>query len=96
MSAFGIRKPRGFHHNFIYVDERRDRLNDMEKRAKRELGMTSHEDINPEDLRGTFVNATRYLKKRKKGMAIGRKSVGTRMLIVFIIILAALWYFLSM
>ncbi len=37
MMFFGNRKPRGFHHQFIYVDERRDRLDRLEASARREL-----------------------------------------------------------
>ena len=41
MGIFKQRKPRGFQHQYIYVDERRERLKEMEERAKRELGMLS-------------------------------------------------------
>lgn len=91
---FGVRKPRGFHHLFIYVDERRKRLDDMEQRARRELGMIPEEEINPADLRGTFVNATKHLKKRNERMASGRKPLGIGLLLFLVIALAAFWFYL--
>ena len=39
MGMFTMRKPRGFHHSYIYVDERKEKLAKMEEDAKRELGM---------------------------------------------------------
>ena len=34
-----MRKPRGFNHQYIYVDERKEKLAKMEEKAKRDLGM---------------------------------------------------------
>ena len=40
MMFFHNRKPRGFHHKFIYVDERQERLRQIEKTARQGLGLT--------------------------------------------------------
>ena len=37
MGMFTMRKPRGFNHPYIYVDERKEKLAKMEESAKREL-----------------------------------------------------------
>ncbi|HEY9542034.1 MAG TPA: hypothetical protein VIR50_00220 [Prevotella sp.] len=34
---FGQPKPRGFHHEFIYIDERKERLKAIERKAREEL-----------------------------------------------------------
>ncbi|KAA6308519.1 hypothetical protein EZS27_039830, partial [termite gut metagenome] len=39
MGLFNVRKPRRFNHQYIYVDEHKEKLNKMEEDAKRELGM---------------------------------------------------------
>jgi hypothetical protein len=39
VSILNPRRPREFHHRFIYVDERKERLKEIEERAKRELGL---------------------------------------------------------
>ena len=38
-NLFKVRKPRRFHHDFLYVDERKERLKEIEERARRELGL---------------------------------------------------------
>ena len=42
----------GFHHSYIYVDERKEKLAKMEEDAKRELGMLPEKEFSPEDIRG--------------------------------------------
>ena len=65
MAMFKMRKPRGFDHQYIYVDERKEKLKKMEESAKRELGMLPEKEFRPEDLRGAFVQSTTHLKRRK-------------------------------
>ena len=72
-----MRKPRGFHHPYIYVDERKERLAKMT------------EEFNPEDIRGTFIEGTTHLKRRKES---GRKPMHLGMLLVIIAVLCWLWY----
>ena len=67
-----MRKPRGFNHQYIYVDERKEKLAKMEENAKRDLGMLPEKEFNPEDIRGKFIEGTTHLKRRK---ASGRKPV---------------------
>ena len=59
MGMFKMEKPRRFNHQYIYVDERKEKLQKLEEKAKRELGMPSYpKEFSPEDIRGKFV--TRY------------------------------------
>lgn len=89
MGMFTMRKPRGFHHPYIYVDERKERLAKMTEDAKRELGMLPPKEFTPEDIRGTFVQGTTHLKRRKES---GRKPMHFGMALVIIALLAWLWY----
>lgn len=50
MGMFAMRKPRGFHHSYIYVDERKETGQNGED-AKRELGMLPEKEFSPEDIR---------------------------------------------
>ena len=38
-NLFKMRKPRRFHHDYLYVDERKERLREIEERARSELGL---------------------------------------------------------
>ncbi len=89
MGMFTTRRPRGFHHTYIYVDERKEKLAKIEERAKRELGMLPPKEFDPEDIRGKFVEGTTHLKRRKES---GRKPASPAVLIVLIVLLLYLWY----
>ena len=67
MGIFTQRKPRGFQHQYIYVDERRERLREMEERAKRELGMLADKPLTTEDrVRGKIVEQSTHLKRKQE------------------------------
>ncbi len=88
MGMFSIRKPRGFHHEYIYVDERKEKLDKMEEDAKRDLGMLPPKEFNPEDIRGKFVEGTTHLKRRKESgkapWAFGRILIAIVVLLYFL------------
>ena len=85
MGMFSVRKPRGFHHNYIYYDPRKEKLAKIEEKAKRDLGLLPPKEFSPEDIRGKFVGATTYLKRRKES---GKKPISYAVLIGAIIVLA--------
>ena len=91
MAMFKMRKPRGFDHQYIYVDERKEKLKKMEESAKRELGMLPEKEFRPEDLRGTFVQSTTYLKRRKES---GRKPLTYGALLIAIAALLFVMHYL--
>lgn len=84
-----IRKPRGFNHQYIYVDERKEKLAKMEEKAKRDLGMLPEKEFSPEDIRGKFVEGTTHLKRRK---ASGKKPIHYGVLLIAIGLLVFLWF----
>ena len=91
MGMFGIRKPRGFNHQYIYVDERKEKLTKMEEDAKRDLGMLPEKEFSPEDIKGKFVEATTHLKRRKRS---GRKPIHVGIVVIIIALLIYLWHYL--
>lgn len=67
MGYFKMGAPRKFEHKYIYVDERREKLEKIENNAKRDLGLLPPEELSYKDrLQGAFVDATTHLKRRKK------------------------------
>ncbi|MBE6284398.1 MAG: hypothetical protein E7098_08670 [Mediterranea massiliensis] len=89
MGMFTMQKPRGFHHSYIYVDERKEKLAKMTEDAKRDLGMLPEKEFSPEDIRGKFVEATTHLRRRKER---GKKPMSVGIILISIAILSFLWY----
>ena len=87
-----MRKHRGFNHQNIYVNERKEKLEKMDDKAKRELGMLPDKEFSPEDIRGKFVEGTTHLKRRK---ASGRKPVSFGIILIIIAFLLYLWHYLA-
>ena len=91
MGLFKTEKPRGFNHQYIYVDERKEKLDKIEETAKRELGMLPPKEFSPEDIRGKFVEGTKHLKRRKESK---RKPLTYATLFIAIAILLYILHYL--
>ena len=67
MGMFKSEKPRAYSHQYMYVDERKEKLKKIEEKAKRDLGMLPPEESTVEErIRGKFVESTKHLKRRKE------------------------------
>ncbi len=89
MGFFNQRKPRGFSHQYIYVNERKERLKAMEERARRELGLIPEAEKTAEErIRGKFVEQTSHLKRQQER---GGGS-SSKWLIIIAVLLVALIY----
>lgn len=92
MGMFKTEKPRAFNHQYIYVDERKERLAKIEENAKRDLGMIPPKEMTAEErIRGKFVDATKHLKRRKES---GRKPLAYGTLLVALGIACYVLYYL--
>lgn len=90
MGFFSQRKPRGFEHQWIYVDERKEKLQKIEDNAKRELGMLPPKDTTVEErIRGRFVEQTKHLKRHK-----GKKNVSFAVLLILLAIMLFILHYL--
>jgi hypothetical protein len=92
MGMFGVRKPRRFNHQYIYADERKEKLNKMEEDAKRELGLLPKKEFSPEDIRGKFLEGTTHLKRRKESE---RKPLHIGVVLIVIALLLYVWHYLQ-
>ena len=73
MGMFKSEKPRAFNHQYIYVDERKEKLAKLEENAKRDLGLLPPKEQSAEErIRGMFIEGTKHLKRRKES---GRKPL---------------------
>lgn len=87
MGFFTQRKPRPFRHEYIYYDERKEKLKKIEENAKRELGMLpERKEVDRERIHEAFINSTKHLKRRKEK---GGKVMSYKLL--FVLIAAALF-----
>ncbi len=91
MGMFRMDKPRPFTHQYIYVDERKEKLQKIEENAKRDLGMLPPKEFSPEDIRGSFVAGTKHLKRRKES---GRKPITYAALFIAIAVLVYILHWL--
>lgn len=90
MGMFKSEKPRAYSHQYIYVDERKEKLAKIEEKAKRDLGMLPpKEETTEERIRGKFVDGTKHLKRRKVS---GRKPMSY---IALLLAIVALWFVLQ-
>lgn len=93
MGFFNQRKPRGFSHQYIYVDERRERLKAMEERVRREMGMVPEaEKTTEERIRGKFVEQTSHLKRQQEK---GAPSSSKWLIIIAVLLVALLFALLN-
>jgi hypothetical protein len=91
MGLFNQRKPRRFDHRYMFVDERKDKLKDVERRAKAELGMDVSDRPGRERLRGVFLSATRHASSRRERRLAGGFVLTYGAIIVLLVILVAVW-----
>lgn len=84
MGLFKSQKPRRFSHQYIYVDERKEKLDKIEEQAKRDLGMIPPKEFSSEDIRGKFIEGTKHLKRRKES---NRKPLAFGTILMAIIVL---------
>lgn len=87
-----MRKPRGFNHQYIYVNERKEKIDKMEESAKRDLGMLPEKEFTPEDIRGKFVEGTTHLKRKKLS---GKKPISFGIVLIIIAFLIYIWHYLQ-
>ena len=92
MGIFKSEKPRAYNHQYIYVNERKERLAKIEENAKRDLGMLPPQELTAEErIRGKFVEGTKHLKRRKES---GRKPLTYASLLIGIVVLAYILHYL--
>ena len=83
MARFKIREPKKFNHKYIFVDERKEKLDKIVENAKRDLGMLPPKEPTYEErLRGAFVTENSHLmRKRKNGTRISSRFAVAALLV---------------
>lgn len=80
-------KPRRFSHPYLYVNERKERLKEIETRAKKELGLLETQGQAGSSVKGSFLQAASrtnsHISRRNAGVWLTQAGL----LVLFIIIL---------
>lgn len=93
MGYFSVRKPRGFNHKYIFVDERREKLDKIVENAKRDLGMLPPKETGYEErIKEKFVDETSHLKRRKEE---GERFSMKTLLLLLVVMLFLLHYLVT-
>ena len=96
-TIFTVNKPKKFHRESYFHDERKERLEARIRKVKREMGMLDDADFKPEEtIRGSFVAGTSHLRRRmesdeEKGTDKNKRYVK---LVVWALVLGILFYLL--
>lgn len=88
---FSYRRPRGFHHEYIYVDERKDKLETIKRHAKAQIGQDEGKQPVEERLRGVFLRATKYACRRHENRLSGSFVISTDFALILLLVLVAVW-----
>ena len=93
MSLFCNRRPRPFCHRMIYTDERSERLEAIEKRARRELGTIPPDGDAADTLHGEFTGRLRH--GRRSTAFSGTSALPLRVVLLVAVLLACLYFLVA-
>ena len=91
MGMFTQRKPRRFHHEYMFVDERKDKLKRIEERAKAELGKSGNAQGYRERMKGSFLASTKYARRRGQRRFGATVAINVGVVAIIILFLVAVW-----
>lgn len=95
MGLFHIRKPRRFNLSPIYVDERKEKLQRIEQKAKRDLGMYSEKETSSEQMQVAFTEKSEHLQRYSENQRKGVWIANPKVLLFLLFILIIVWMALS-
>ncbi|MBF1587431.1 MAG: hypothetical protein HXO24_06805 [Prevotella sp.] len=90
MGFFRQPTPRRFHHPYIYVDERKERLKQLVEQARKEQAVNPSEEACKETLREAFRQATPHPTRHQKSPVRGFSFVQ----VAAVLLLMAVFYYL--
>ena len=96
MGYFKQREPRRFNHKYIFVDERKEKLDRIVESAKRDLGMLPpKEGSYQERIKGAFASEDSHLSRRQQNGTRFSSTflVGALLVCVFILfyLIKSIW-----
>ncbi len=89
---FNIRKPRKFDHKPIYFDPDKEALEKRVEKIKRELGMDDAEPYRRSEIKGTFLEQTKHLKRRNATPEKSTKDRNIKLAVILVCLIIVLWF----
>ena len=80
-------KPRRFSHPYQYVNERKERIKEIEMRAKEELGLLDEKQLSSSKIKGSFLQAASHTSQHVSKRQTGTWQTQAGFLVLLIIIL---------
>ncbi len=84
-------QPRRFRHEYIYVNERKERLRRLEEKARAELGKSSQPVSDREEIHRAFTGRMSHLRRRGrggwKGIPLSTIALSVALIILFLLLL---------
>lgn len=94
MSLFRQPRPRRFHHEYIYVDERKERLKQIEQKAREELGMTPHKALDREKIHQAFLEAMPHTKRKRQRRGVAFPLLQLVLLMLLLVLFCLILIFI--
>ena len=91
MGLFNHRKPRGFHHEPMFIDTRKERLKDFEERTRRAHQTDESAEADGRLERGVFLKATKYTSGRRGNILPGGIFQTIIYMVLFGLLLVLVW-----
>ena len=96
MMFFQQRRPRPFHHEYIYVDERKERLRQIEERAARAVQEKVGNTPDADRWKGRFTEATPRLRRHRHVENRFALPVSIALPVLLLFLLALIWVYINM
>ena len=90
MILFSTREPRRFSRPAIYYDAHKEEIQRIHDDKLREMGKLPPRNLTAEDIRGSYVKATKHLRRRVES---GNKPLHPGVIILIILALLFVWRF---
>lgn len=99
-TIFTVNKPKKFEHTRRFGNERKEYLEARVRKVKREMGLLPDEELKAEEvIRGTFIQGTTHLRRRKERDAddpdAGKKNRYVKLGVALILLCVVFYYLIK-
>lgn len=91
MNPFKTRRPRRFNHPLIYSDERRERLRQLEEKARRQLDASAKDRFDAEEFRDAFSKVSTS-RRQERNIAGWGLRLSSSVILILIVVMALVMY----